>query len=103
MLLVEGVARFDRHRYLIFLLDFTISISPSLLLHQCSLASKPHIKNMTDTNGTKEPKRLVGRRRQRPENPIETANKIEDDEFLTQYVKPRLVYVFKYQTSPVKQ
>ncbi|KAF5532930.1 hypothetical protein FNAPI_12810 [Fusarium napiforme] len=43
---------------------------------------------MTETNGTKEPRRLIGRRRQRPENPIETANKVEDDEFLTQYVKP---------------
>lgn len=51
------------------------------------------MKIMTDTNGTREPRRLVGRRRQRPENPIETANKVEDDEFLTQYVKPGLVHV----------
>ncbi|KAF5001272.1 hypothetical protein FGRMN_1117 [Fusarium graminum] len=43
---------------------------------------------MSDTNATKEPERLVGRRRQRPETPIETANKISDDEFLTQYIKP---------------
>jgi hypothetical protein len=52
-----------------------------------------YIKIMTETNGTKEPRRLIGRRQQRPENPIETANKVEDDEFLSQYVKPRLVYV----------
>lgn len=44
---------------------------------------------MTETNATKEPKRLIGRRRQRPENPIETANKISDEEFLNQYVKTR--------------
>ncbi|KAI6769891.1 hypothetical protein HG530_004520 [Fusarium avenaceum] len=42
---------------------------------------------MTETNATKEPKRLIGRRRQRPESPIETANKISDEEFLQQYVK----------------
>jgi hypothetical protein len=44
---------------------------------------------MTETNATKEPNRLIGRRRQRPETPIEMANKISDEEFLTQYVKPR--------------
>ncbi|CAF3586323.1 hypothetical protein SNK03_000997 [Fusarium graminearum] len=43
---------------------------------------------MTDTGDTKEPKRLVGRRRQKTENPIEIANKVSDDEFLTQYLKP---------------
>ncbi|KAF5027768.1 hypothetical protein F66182_146 [Fusarium sp. NRRL 66182] len=43
---------------------------------------------MTEKNGTKEPNRLVGRRRQRLENPIETANKISDQDFVTEYVKP---------------
>ncbi|KAI1065798.1 hypothetical protein LB507_000140 [Fusarium sp. FIESC RH6] len=43
---------------------------------------------MTGTDDTKEPKRLVGRRRQKIENPIEIANKISDDEFITQYLKP---------------
>ncbi|KAF4963942.1 hypothetical protein FSARC_8077 [Fusarium sarcochroum] len=43
---------------------------------------------MTVTNGTKEPRRLVGRRRQRQENPIETANKVSDEEFIITYVKP---------------
>jgi hypothetical protein len=44
---------------------------------------------MTGSDDTKEPKRLVGRRRQKTENPIEIANKISDDEFLAQYLKPR--------------
>ncbi|KAL6919666.1 hypothetical protein FSHL1_003645 [Fusarium sambucinum] len=42
---------------------------------------------MTDTGDTKEPKRLVGRRRQRTENPIEIANNVSDDEFTKQYLK----------------
>jgi hypothetical protein len=59
-----------------------------LYLHKRFLSVNSDII-MTETNATKEPKRLIGRRQQRPENPIETANKISDEEFLTQYVKPR--------------
>ncbi|KAL3606025.1 N alpha-acetyl-transferase [Fusarium poae] len=43
---------------------------------------------MTDTGDAKQPKKLVGRRRQKAENPIEIANNISDDEFTAQYLKP---------------